>query len=226
MNYRIAVVEDEPSIAMGIIDNLELEGYRVLSFNDGKIALSRLMADPVDLVILDIGLPGMNGLELLTLLRAEQPNVPVLLLTARSSEIDVLKGFKTGAHDYVTKPFSPRILSARVQALLSRFKPQTNQLRFGSIHLDLNTMTAIGAQLSSRDIQILARLAQAQGAPVSRQDLLEDVWGMDSETGERAVDTAIAELRKKIDSGPQAPRYLLTQRGIGYKLSPDCWKIS
>jgi len=219
---EIVLIEDEDALSMGISDNLALEGHRCRVFRTGREGLNACLAEPPDLLILDLGLPDMDGLAVLETIRGRGLDFPVLVLTARSSEIDVLKGFHKGANDYVSKPFSPRILLARAAALLGRFRAKSHKLYFGRVIVDLRLMTAFGAKLSTKEFQVLQLLAQNQGEPVSRVTLLEEAWGMDSSSSERAVDTMIVELRKKIEPDPSAPRFLLTQRGIGYKLHRAC----
>ena len=219
MTNTIYLVEDEPTLALGIVDNLELEGYRCQHFTDGQVGLDTCLASPPDLLILDLGLPGREGLTVLAEIRRAGLGFPVLILTARSSEVDVLKGFRKGASDYVTKPFSPRILLARIAALLQRFKPQGKQLHFASVTVDLQRMEAAGAHLTTREFKVLTYLARFRGQPVSRTALLEEIWGMDSLTTDRVVDTMILELRKKLEPEPSQPQFILTQRGLGYKLA-------
>ena len=223
---NIVLVEDEEMLALGISDNLELEGFNCKVFDSGKKAIAHCLTSPPDLMILDLGLPDIDGLSVLEKIRGEQLDFPILVLTARSSEIDVLKGFHKGANDYVTKPFSPRILLARVTALLGRHRSEQTKLYFGKTVVNLKLMTAFGIHLSTREYKVLQMLAANNGEPVSRISLLEEVWGMDSQSTERAVDTMIVELRKKIEPNPGAPVYLITQRGIGYKLSADAFQPS
>jgi len=220
----IYLIEDEPTLALGIVDNLELEGYRCQHFTDGQVGLDACLASPPDLLILDLGLPGREGLAVLSEIRKAGLAFPVLILTARSSEVDVLKGFRKGASDYVTKPFSPRILLARIAALLNRFQAHNQLLQFGQITVDLQRMEATGVHLTTREFQVLAFLAKFRGQPVSRTALLDEVWGMDSESTDRAVDTMILELRKKVEPQPSHPRFILTQRGLGYKLAEKAFQ--
>jgi len=216
---KIMIIEDEASLAMGISDNLELDGYECQVFDHGTTGMNAVIKQPPDLLILDLGLPGTDGLTILQKVKGQHPDLPVLILTARSSEVDVLKGFKKGASDYVTKPFSPRILLARVAALLERSKPVSPMLKFGEVEVDLKAMTSTGPSLTTKEFEVLTLLAEKNGEPVSRMILLEEVWGMDSIASDRAVDTLISELRKKVEPNPAQPLYLLTQRGIGYKLA-------
>ncbi len=216
---RIALIEDEPSLAMGISDNLELEGYECDVYDHGTSGMEVCLTNPPDLLILDLGLPGTDGLMVLEKVRAKHADLPILVLTARSSEVDVLKGFRKGASDYVTKPFSPRILLARVAALLERYKPKSTALFLGETQIDLRSMTSTGSPLTTKEYEVLALLAEKRGEPVSRMVLLEEVWGMDSNASDRAVDTLVSELRKKVEPNPARPVYIITQRGIGYKLA-------
>lgn len=224
MTARIYLIEDSEVLALGIADNLELEGYDCKVFNHGREGVSACLDSPPDLVILDLGLPDIDGLTVLEKVRARHASLPILVLTARGSEVDVLKGFKKGANDYVVKPFSPRILLARVGAMLSGFRTLRKKLYFGEIVVDLKLMTPDGANLTTKDFQVLDLLFQSGGEPVSRITLLEEVWGMASSSSERAVDTMLSELRKKLEPDPGTPKYILTQRGIGYKLSGQAFK--
>jgi len=219
---KILIVEDEPGLQLGLTDLFEEAGHKIRVCGDGATALSWLGAFEPDLVVLDLGLPDMDGTEILAKINSENTNLPVLVLTSRASEGDIVKGFQLGALDYVTKPFSPKVLLVRVEALLRRGQSPANQLRMGDITLDFERYEATHGQdpvhLTTREIDLLRFLHQNEGRPVSRHDILDEVWGMDSEAGTRTVDTHVAMLRKKIEPNPDKPIFLLSQRGIGYKL--------
>ena len=219
---KLLIVEDEPGLQLGLSDLFEEAGYRCRVCGQGKAALDWLACNSPAGVILDLGLPDMDGTRILEYLNGAQPGIPVLVLTSRASEADIVLGFKLGAFDYVTKPFSPRVLLARVEALMRRSKAPSQQIILENLHIDLEKYEAIqdGApiHLTTREIDLLKCLHGSAGKPVSRNDILDEVWGMDSEAGARTVDTHIAILRKKIEPNPDKPAYILSQRGIGYKL--------
>ncbi len=219
---RILIIEDEPGLQLGLNDLFEEAGYQVTVFGEGKPALEQIGALNPHLVILDLGLPDLDGSLLLEHFSRHHPDLPVLVLTARANEADIVLGFKLGAFDYVTKPFSPRILLARVNALLKRGSSSSGSLKLGEITIDFDRYQAFQAEkplhLTTREIDLLKLLHHHRGKPVSRHDILDEVWGMDSEAGPRTVDTHIAFLRKKIEPNPDKPVFILSQRGIGYKL--------
>ena len=219
---KILIVEDEPGLQLGLTDQFEEAGYRTRVCGEGKIALDWVGEFQPDLVVLDLGLPDMDGTRVLRRLRSERPQTPVLVLTSRANESEIVLGFQLGAFDYVTKPFSPRVLLARVEALLRRSESTERSVMLGGLTLDLERYQALRdnrpIHLTTREFELLRFLHNQGGKPVSRNDILDEVWGMDSEAGPRTVDTHIALLRKKIEPNPDKPRYLLSQRGIGYKL--------
>ncbi|CAM2011134.1 winged helix-turn-helix domain-containing protein [Acanthopleuribacter pedis] len=218
----IFVLEDDPVLQMGIVDNLRLENYQVVACDTVAAFEQHLARTVPDLAVMDLGLPDGDGGTLLADLRRRGLRFPALLLTARASETDVLMGFKRGADDYVTKPFSPRILLARIAALLQRAAaPRETLLVFGELVVDPVNMLIRGddaPHLSTLEYQVLAYLADNMGQAVSRVALLEEVWGMERAPTERAVDTLMANLRKKLEPRPKQPQYLLSQRGVGYRL--------
>jgi two-component system response regulator RegX3 len=224
---RILVVEDEIAIQRGLCDVLAYRGYAPTGVADGEDGLRAGLAGGFALVLLDVMLPGRSGFDVCEALRSHDPRLPILMLTARGAEEDVLRGFRCGSDDYVTKPFSVAELMARVEALLRRGErgeppAVAEPFAFGAWHVEperlgaSNGDAAIG--LSRREIEILALLARERGRIVSRRRLLADVWGMGSperiET--RTVDMHIAKLRKKL--GPEGPRLIETVRGEGYRL--------
>jgi two-component system alkaline phosphatase synthesis response regulator PhoP len=220
---RILIVEDEPDMALGLKDNFEFEGYQVLTATDGQAGLERARKERPDLVILDIMLPRISGLEVCKTLRSEGFDSPIVLLTARGQEIDKVVGLELGADDYVTKPFSIRELLARVRAILRRAEGRRRlaRYRFGEVELDFETYrgtrAGVALDMSPREFELLRYLIERKGDTVSREKLLEDVWGYESYPSTRTVDTHIAKLRAKIGDSGSEPRFILTIHGVGYK---------
>jgi two-component system alkaline phosphatase synthesis response regulator PhoP len=221
---KILIVEDEPDMVLGLKDNFEFEGYEVLTATDGASGLERARTVKPDLVILDIMLPRQSGLEVCKTLRGEGFAAPIIMLTARGQEIDKVVGLELGADDYVTKPFSIRELLARVRAILRRSeggKKRLSRYRFADVELDFETYKAKRAgeplDMSPREFELLRYLIERKGETVSRDRLLEDVWGYESYPSTRTVDTHIAKLRAKIGDSGSEPRYILTIHGVGYK---------
>jgi len=221
---KILIVEDEPDMVLGLKDNFEFEGYEVLTAPDGEAGLERARTQKPDLVILDIMLPKLSGLEVCKALRGEGFRAPIIMLTARGQEIDKVVGLELGADDYVTKPFSIRELLARVRAILRRTDGGTRRLeryRLANLELDFELYKAKKdgepLEMSPREFELLRYLIERKGETVSRDQLLEDVWGYESYPSTRTVDTHIAKLRAKIGDSGSEPRYILTIHGVGYK---------
>jgi two-component system response regulator RegX3 len=225
---KILVIEDEESIRVPLVDALEDEGFSVLVAADGEAGLTLGLREDPDLILLDLMLPGLDGFELLSALRADRVTAPVVILSARGEEWDRVQGFKLGADDYVVKPFSTRELLLRVRAQLERASGRTpgldeapTELAFGAVKVDLAgyTLTRDGTTvlLSRRELELLHFFAAHAGAVFTRDQLLDQVWGRDSASGPRTVDTHILKLRKKIEADPEAPRHLVTVRNVGYK---------
>jgi two-component system alkaline phosphatase synthesis response regulator PhoP len=221
---KILIVEDEPDMVLGLKDNFEFEGYEVLTASDGAAGLERARTHKPDLVILDIMLPRYSGLEVCKTLRGEGFTAPIIMLTARGQEIDKVVGLELGADDYVTKPFSIRELLARVRAILRRSeggKKRLSRYRFSDVELDFEVYQAKkggdALDLSPREFELLRYLIERKGDTVSRDRLLEDVWGYESYPSTRTVDTHIAKLRAKIGDSGSEPRFILTIHGVGYK---------
>jgi two-component system alkaline phosphatase synthesis response regulator PhoP len=221
---RILIVEDEPDMILGLKDNFEFEGYEVVTASDGATGLERARSDKPDLLILDIMLPRLSGLEVCKTLRGEGFSAPIVMLTARGQEIDKVVGLELGADDYVTKPFSIRELLARVRAILRRSEGQKKRLaryRFSDVALDFEAYRATRGgeplDLSPREFELLRYLIERKGETVSRDRLLEDVWGYESYPSTRTVDTHIAKLRAKIGDSGTEPKWILTIHGMGYK---------
>jgi DNA-binding response OmpR family regulator len=221
---KILIVEDEPDMVLGLRDNFEFEGYVVVTASDGAAGLEKARAEKPDLLILDIMMPKLSGLEVCKTLRGEGFEKPIIMLTARGQEIDKVVGLELGADDYVTKPFSIRELLARVRAILRRSDGSKRRLaryRFSDVELDFEIYRATRAgeplEMSPREFELLRYLIERKGDTVSRDQLLEDVWGYESYPSTRTVDTHIAKLRAKIGDSGSEPRYILTMHGSGYK---------
>ncbi|HEY7235865.1 MAG TPA: response regulator transcription factor [Gemmatimonadaceae bacterium] len=229
---NILIVEDNPDLAYGLRTGLEIEGYEVAVAEDGETGLSRAKQWLPDLVILDLMLPGMDGYRVLRSLRDDGLEMPVLILTARGQEADKVLGFRLGADDYVTKPCGVLELLARVGALLRRSR-MTDRAghqggdaieRFGNVEINPASRTVTkGGQvvaLSPKEFDLLLTLVRRRGAVASRVELLREVWGHRVEVMTRTVDIHIAELRRKLEDDPSAPRHILTVWKAGYRLEP------
>lgn len=219
----ILVIEDDRSLREGLSMNFSLQGYRVTSARDGDEGLRRAFDDHPDLIVLDVMLPGVSGLEILAELRERHQDVPVLILSARGKTGDKVEGLRLGADDYLGKPFELPELLARVEALLRRRRGEREvAIRFGDIEVDpaRRKVTAGGAEVpvSTKEFDLLYLLARAPGRPFSREQILEQVWHWDFEGTPRTVDNFIRSLRQKIEIDPANPRHLKTVRQIGYKL--------
>ena len=218
---RILVVEDEASLREGLTDLLEGDGHTVIAAADGAVGVERGLAEPFDLVLLDLMLPRLDGLEVCRRLRGARPGMPILMLTARGSEDDKVRGLVEGADDYVTKPFSARELLARVRALGRRAPATTVEAldvdgaRFDFARL-IVTRGETTTPLTPREVGIVRMLHERGGRVVSRAELLEGVFGQRGDLQTRAVDMAIAVLRKKIETTPDAPTLIVSIKGAGY----------
>ena len=228
MTDLILVIEDEPKIVKLARDYLENGGYRVLAAGDGKTGLAAFRHDQPDLVVLDLNLPGMDGLDVCRAIRREF-DVPIIMLTARVEEIDRLIGLELGADDYITKPFSPRELVARVRAVLRRVRggvQSPNLIQAGALELDLKGHRALrggeSIHLTRIEFDLLATLAQHAGQTLSREQLLERIHGDAGVAGyDRSIDAHIRNLRRKIETDPTDPRIIQTVYGVGYRFSDD-----
>jgi DNA-binding response OmpR family regulator len=221
---KILVVEDEPNMVAGLRDNFEFEGYEVITARDGIEGLERALAESPDLVILDVMMPRMSGLEVCRQLRAKRASIPVIMLTARGQEVDKVVGLELGADDYVTKPFSIRELLARVRAILRRtavVPKNQDQHSFGDVEVDLHRRRVLRSgkllDISSKEFELLKYFICHSGEALSRDRLLEDVWGYDNYPSTRTVDTHIVRLRQKLEPDPEQPQYFLTVHGTGYQ---------
>ncbi|HEX6535161.1 MAG TPA: response regulator transcription factor [Gemmatimonadaceae bacterium] len=230
---RVLVVEDNPDLAFGLRNNLEIEGYEVISAEDGLTGLAMAREQSPDIVILDLMIPGMDGYRVLRAMRDDGIVTPVLILTARGEEADKVRGFRLGADDYVTKPFGVLELLARVEALLRRASgappatpaPRTAppRERVGEIEIDpgSRSVTRRGERvdLTPMEFDLLTALLRRHGDVATRHELLREVWGYHSAVVSRTVDTHVAELRRKLEDNPAHPRYILTVRKAGYRLN-------
>jgi len=220
---RILLVEDNPDLAYGLRNNLEIEGYEVEVAADGRRGLERAAESPPALIILDLMLPGLDGFRVLRGLREGGHAMPVLVLTARGREADKVRALKLGADDYVTKPFGLLELLARVEALLRRSRARTAECeRFGEIEVDRATraVTRRGepVELAPKEYELLIALLDRDGAVASRLELMRDVWGYSDAVVTRTIDTHVAELRRKLGENPVRPAHILTVRKVGYRL--------
>ncbi len=223
----ILVVDDEPKIVQLARDYLEHAGFRVLSAHDGKAALAVARFDKPDLIVLDLGLPEMDGLDVTRALR-KNSNVPIIMLTARAEEADKLIGLELGADDYITKPFSPKELVARVRAVFRRIDAAgigRETIRAADLTLDVPRLRAtVGdrdVELTPTEFELLATLARQPGRIFTRGQLLDAVHGVAFESYERAIDAHIKNIRRKIEPNPRQPRYILTVYGVGYKFADE-----
>jgi DNA-binding response OmpR family regulator len=221
---KVLVVEDDPAILRGLADNLKFEGYDVLTATDGETGYKLMRSENPDLIVLDLMLPRMSGLELCRKLRKEGLQVPILMLTARSEEADRVLGLDLGADDYVTKPFSVRELMARIRALLRRTHfaaDLPNELRFDDIEVDFKRYIArrqgAPVEMTRKEFAILRLLVARSGEVVTRDELLNEVWGFESYPVTRTVDNHIAGLRAKLEANPARPKHIQTVHGVGYK---------
>jgi DNA-binding response OmpR family regulator len=225
----ILVVEDEPGMFRGLVDNLEAEGYEVVGATDGEAGLERILEGNLDLVLLDVMLPRLSGFDVLKKARQKGVATPVIMLTAKGEEIDRVLGLELGADDYVTKPFSLRELLARVKAVLRRGAPESSAqplpvITVGEVTIDFGTYTARRGETSiamtPKEFEIVKFLWQHKNETVRRDDLLTEVWGYDESVSTRTIDNFILKLRSKIEADPSRPRHIITIHGAGYKLVP------
>jgi DNA-binding response OmpR family regulator len=219
---RILVVEDEPPLALGLEDDLKLEGYEVEVVRDGETASRRAREQSFDLIILDVMLPHKDGFEVCRELRRAGLRTPVILLTAKTQESDKVLGLELGADDYVTKPFSPRELRARIKAALRRAAGEMPEIyRFGDAEVDFTRCQLRRAgkavEMTPIEFRLLAAFIRHRGQILRRDRLLDEVWGRETFVTDRAVDTHITNLRKKIEPQANEPRFLVSVRGMGYR---------
>jgi two-component system alkaline phosphatase synthesis response regulator PhoP len=221
---KILIVEDEPNMVAGLRDNFEFEGYQVVTAPDGVAGLERALSEMPDLVILDVMMPRMSGLEVCQQLKAKRPSIPIIMLTARGQEVDKVVGLELGADDYVTKPFSIRELLARVKAVLRRAQSSPkngDRYMFGDVEVNLRSCQVVrkgkALDFSSKEFELLKYFLSHSGEAISRDRLLEEVWGYDRFPTTRTVDAHIVRLRQKLEPKPDDPHFILTVHGVGYK---------
>jgi DNA-binding response OmpR family regulator len=223
---RILVVEDDPAMSVALRDGFEFEKHAVLIANDGEAALTLAARETPDVIILDVMLPKKSGLDVCRELRKSGNNTPVIMLTARGQEVDKIVGLKIGADDYITKPFSFMELLARLEAVMRRTRREAGgeQIAFGEVKLDFRKYHAfksgIPLELTQREFRILRYFLDHANEVVSRDALLNHVWGYDASAVTRTVDTHVARLRQKIEEVPAEPRHLLTVHRVGYRFVP------
>ena len=219
---RILIVEDEPDIVMGLEDDLSLEGHQVEVVGDGESAARRGREQGWDLILLDVMLPRRDGFEVCRELRRAGVRTPIILLTAKSQEAEKILGLELGADDYVTKPFSPRELRARIRAVLRRFAPVDGEkYRFGDVEVDFPRAElrrqGTAVDLTPIEFRLLAALIRSRGRLLSRDQLLNAAWDRDTHVTDRAVDAHVVNLRRKIEPTPEQPKFLVSVRGMGYR---------
>ncbi len=219
---RILIVEDEPDLAFGLADDLRVEGYEVEVAPDGETASRRAREEKWDLILLDIMLPGKDGLEVCRELRRSGMRTPIIMVTAKTQEAERVLGLELGADDYITKPFSPRELRARVKAVLRRTEAETPKTyRFGDIEVNFSRGELRRAgkpvEVTALEWKLLEAFVGARGRILSRRQLLDAAWGADTFVTDRVVDFHIVRLRRKIEPEPKKPRYLVSVRGLGYR---------
>jgi two-component system alkaline phosphatase synthesis response regulator PhoP len=222
---RLLLIEDEPGLVLTLVDRLGREGYSVESAQDGVTGLERALQEAFDLILLDVMLPKQNGFDVLRDLRLQGVDTPVIMLTARAQVVDKVVGLKLGADDYLTKPFEMMELLARVEARLRRAATRetvdAEAYRFGAIQVDFRkaevTRDGSAVAFSAREYQLLRYFIEHRGATISRDELLNHVWGYNAMPNTRTVDVHVAWLRQKIEPNPRHPQYILTAHGLGYK---------
>lgn len=221
----ILVVEDEPQLALGLKDALEFEGFRVLTCGTGREGVALAKSEHPHAVLLDLMLPDINGYQVCQEIRSTDALVPILMLTAKSQEADKIRGLDVGADDYVTKPFSVGELVARIRAIFRRTQPRAEAQSFNVgdaiINLSAHTVQRDGKleSLSFYEVELLRLLHERAGQPVSRDEILNKIWGLEQSPTNRTIDNFIVKLRRKVESHPDKPEHILTVYGFGYKLA-------
>ena len=223
---RILIVEDEEAMRLGLVDNLQFDGHEVDIAENGELGLEKIRSNKYDLVLLDVMLPKMSGFDVCKTVRKEGNTTPIILLTARGEEIDKVLGLELGADDYVTKPFSLRELLARIRAVLRRGEAKSEDsgevVQIGKVKFDFSTYSAFEEDkpltLTTKEFDVIHFLWKNRNNTVSRDDLLDSIWGKDVYTTSRTIDNFILKLRQKIEINPNEPKKIITVHGIGYKL--------
>ncbi len=226
MTERILIVEDDRAVLRGLVDLMRAKGFEAIAAETGPEGLIKAREANPDLILLDVMLPEISGFEVLRSLRAEGRSVPVIMVSAKGSEVDKVLGFELGVDDYVTKPFSLLELMGRIQAVLRRSRPVTataaETLRLGEVTVDFQRLelrkAGVALDMPARAIEILQVLARAEGRAVSRDRLIDEVWGVGQVVNDRTVDNLIVKLRRAIEPAPDRPRYLTTLHARGYRL--------
>jgi two-component system alkaline phosphatase synthesis response regulator PhoP len=224
---RLLLVEDEPGLQLTLSDRLISEGYRVETAGDGDTAVRRASGEPFDIIVLDVMLPGRDGFDVARTLRQQGVATPILMLTARTLVVDRVVGLKLGADDYLTKPFDTMELLARLEALLRRAPASSGvaleRYQFGSVLVDVRraevTREGQPIELSAKEFQLLRYFIEHRGSTLSREALLQDVWGYTAMPSTRTVDVHVAWLRQKLEPNPRVPQFILTVHGMGYKFA-------
>ena len=222
---RLLLVEDEPGLQLALSDRLIAEGYRVETAGDGHIAIERATAEPFDVIILDVMLPGRDGFDVAKTVRQQGVQTPILMLTARGQVVDRVVGLKLGADDYLTKPFETIELLARIEALLRRAPTiggsSVERYQFGAVLVDARkaevSRDGVLVELSAKEFHLLRYFIEHRGATISREELLQEVWGYHATPSTRTVDVHVAWLRQKLEPNTRVPQYILTVHGLGYK---------
>jgi DNA-binding response OmpR family regulator len=220
---RVLVIEDDASITLGLRINLEAEGYEVHTAADGEEGLAKARTAEPDVIILDVMLPKLNGFEVLQTIRAEHLVMPIIMLSARTGEMDKVTGLELGAEDYVAKPFSLAELLARVRAALRRGPPQQRPqlVEFGDVRIDIAARRVLRAgrdvEMTATEFDVLMCLVEAKGTALSRDAIFAKVWGPNHHGTPRTIDNFVQQLRAKLEVDPQTPRHFLTVRGVGYR---------
>lgn len=222
---RILIIEDEKDLVTGLKFNLEARDYEVSAAYDGETGYGKAINEHPDLVILDLMLPKLNGFEVCKRLKKEVPGIPIIMLTAKSQESEIVTGLELGADDYITKPFSVLELVARIKTVLRRVQPQSKEpeiYKFGDLEINFKKYVARkkgkSLKLSPREFEMLQYFIKKRGEIISRDDLLNQIWGYDSFPNTRTVDAHIAKLRQRIEDKPKDPKFIITVHGLGYKL--------
>lgn len=224
---RLLLVEDEPGLQLALSDRLTAEGYTVETAGDGNTAVTRATGEPFDVILLDVMLPGRDGFDVAKTLRQQGIQTPILMLTARSQVVDRVVGLKLGADDYLTKPFETIELLARIEALLRRAPAASGvsleRYQFGDITVDVRkaevTHRGQPVELSAKEFQLLRYFIEHRGATLTREELLQEVWGYSNTPSTRTVDVHVAWLRQKLEPNVRVPQYILTVHGLGYKFA-------
>jgi two-component system alkaline phosphatase synthesis response regulator PhoP len=220
---RILIVDDEPEMVRGLEDNLRFEGYQTVSARDGRRGLELALSEAPDLILLDIMMPGLSGWDVCRQLRERGVDVPVIMLTARGEEADRVKGLELGADDYIAKPFGLRELLARIRAVLRRPGPRRKfeEFAFADVRIHLRTRlvhrAGVEVRLTRKEFDLLRYLVEHRGEVVTRDRLLDEVWGYEQFPTTRTVDTHVLRLRQKFEPDPERPRHILTVHGQGYR---------